>query len=312
MFNKQAILTGDNGRATSDALVIGQNAWKILKAFAFDPRDLRGIGIQIQKLEMVDKTDSHCGQTKLGFEKRPKEAKEMPKKKERKTEPLLSSGEIEKSGVKLTVQPPSSQSDAHSKATKSSQGSDDLDVQEFIPDPNQRTQLPKAGEASNLFLPSFSQVDRSAFEALPTQMRTEIHQEYSRRSASPALSAFSETRPPSLSPPKRLKTDKGIPLSRIAQALAPRTKDGSARSGAILGKGETGMDGLKRGNLFERCVGQTKERGSRVVVSRAELEKLGLDTRVFYELPKEVQLEQLASARFEKSFGKKGKKTRRQ
>lgn len=68
------------------------------------------------------------------------------------------------------------------------------------------------------------------------------------------------------------------------------------------------MDGLKRGNIFERCAGQTKERGTRVVVSRTELEKLGLDPRVFYELPKEVQLEQLASARFDKSFrGEKGK-----
>ena len=63
------------------------------------------------------------------------------------------------------------------------------------------------------------------------------------------------------------------------------------------------MDGLKRGTIFERCAGQSDERGTRVVVSRKELERLGMNARVFYELPKEVQLEQLANRRFEKSFG---------
>lgn len=280
----------------------------MLKGFAFDPRDLRGIGIQVQKLEKADGSSALMieGQTRLGFEKKPKEDKESPKKKEREREPLFSSGEAEKSGVKLTVQAPSSQSESPSQSKKNSQESDKTaEVEEIPHDPNQPTQPPQPGEASNLFLPSFSQIDRAAFEALPTRLRGEIHQEYSRRSASPALSAISDTRPRSLSPPRRLMTDKGTPLSRIAQALAPRTKDGSARSGAVsgLGKGETGMDGLKRGNIFERCAGQTSERGTKVVVSRVELEKLGLHPRVFYELPKEVQLEQLASARFEKLFG---------
>ena len=53
----------------------------------------------------------------------------------------------------------------------------------------------------------------------------------------------------------------------------------------------------------QRARSMTKERGTKVVVSRVELGRLGLDPRVFYELPREVQLEQFASARFEKSFG---------
>ncbi|KAJ6531915.1 hypothetical protein B0H19DRAFT_1273095 [Mycena capillaripes] len=51
VFNKQTPLVGPGGRATSDAKVIGEHAWRILKSFNFDPKELRGIGIQIQKLE---------------------------------------------------------------------------------------------------------------------------------------------------------------------------------------------------------------------------------------------------------------------
>jgi DNA repair protein REV1 len=300
-----------------------------LKGFNFDPRDLRGIGIQIQKLEKPNGLaggSADPAQTKLNFGKRSKE--ENPKVRKVDVD-------VEGSGITMTVQLPSSQSQSQTNSnshppSSQSQPKANTEIQEStdissvnadtnphpLPNPHS-TQAPSPGTASNLHLPSFSQVDREAFEALPTQLRSEIKQEYSRRSASPALSALADTRPPSLSPQKKRTTDKGTPLSRIAQALAPRTKDGGARSTAILGGGangrtggddETGMEGLQRGNLFERCAGQRELRGSKVVVTRAELERLGIDARVFYELPKEMQMEQLASARFEKSFGAKRKR----
>ncbi|KAF7312418.1 DNA repair protein [Mycena indigotica] len=50
-FSKQVPLSGPGGRATSDGKIIGEIAYKLLKSFRFDPQDLRGIGIQIQKLE---------------------------------------------------------------------------------------------------------------------------------------------------------------------------------------------------------------------------------------------------------------------
>ncbi|EJD01689.1 DNA/RNA polymerase [Fomitiporia mediterranea MF3/22] len=276
IFNKQASLSSEDGRATSDALIIGQQAWRLLKGFAFDPRDLRGVGIQIQKLEKASESNSHSGelgQAKLSFKKVSKEPKEKKEEKEEKIPPVV-----------LTVQPPSSQS------------ADDDEVQEIKPS----TPPPADGVASNLALPSFSQVDRSSFEALPDSLKKEIKTEYSRRSASPALSAISDDRTPSLSPPKKRTTNKGTPLSRITQALAPRSRDGSARSGASAG--------IQKQNIFERCGEQKETRGSRVVVTRAELVKLGIDPKVFYELPSDVQMEQLASARFARSFGSKATK----
>ncbi|KAG5650978.1 hypothetical protein H0H81_010325 [Sphagnurus paluster] len=51
LYNKQISLIGPGGRPTSDERVIGEHAYRILRSFNFDPKELRGIGIQIQKLE---------------------------------------------------------------------------------------------------------------------------------------------------------------------------------------------------------------------------------------------------------------------
>ena len=51
VYTKQTSLP----RLTRDALLIGQKAWMLLKSFSFDPTDLRGVGIQITKLENDNK-----------------------------------------------------------------------------------------------------------------------------------------------------------------------------------------------------------------------------------------------------------------
>jgi DNA repair protein REV1 len=68
VFNKQTVLVGPGGRATSDAKVIAQHAWRILESFHFDPKELRGIGIQIQKLEPTDgPVNTDLNQKRLPF-----------------------------------------------------------------------------------------------------------------------------------------------------------------------------------------------------------------------------------------------------
>lgn len=239
--------------------MIGQHAWGLLKSFAFDPKELRGIGIQVQKLEKAsDIRSDGLGQSKLGFQKLKKSS--SPSKAS-----TSKAVEGDEEAPHIVVHQPSSQ--------------DDDEIQE-IPPP----ESDNPASASNLFLPSFSQVDRTAFEALPSDIRVEIKQEYHRRSASPALSAISDGAS-SLSPSKIRTTSKGTPLSRITQALAPRSR--------------SSLSNLKH-NIFEKCQGRKPQ----VEVTREELRRLGIDPLVFMELPKELQLEQLASARFTKSFGK--------
>ena len=66
--NKQTPLIAPGGRATSDDKVIGEHAWRLLKSFNFDPKELRGIGIQIQKLEKASgPQEAELGQAVLPF-----------------------------------------------------------------------------------------------------------------------------------------------------------------------------------------------------------------------------------------------------
>jgi len=145
-FNKQAALANDHGQATSDSKDIGGLAWRLLRLFDFDPKELRGIGIQIQKLEKADAADV-AGQAKLPFQLalRPKT-------------PEGNSGPIEQ--PQIVVQPPS-------------QG-EEMALDEGA-----------VGEATPLDMPPFSQVDKEVFGALPEDIRRELEEEYKRRSKSP-------------------------------------------------------------------------------------------------------------------------------
>ncbi|KAI0738017.1 DNA repair protein [Daedaleopsis nitida] len=69
-YNKQTPLIAPGGGATSDDRVIGEHAWRLLKSFTFDPRELRGIGIQIQKLEKASGAQEvGLGQAVLPFKR---------------------------------------------------------------------------------------------------------------------------------------------------------------------------------------------------------------------------------------------------
>ncbi|KIJ63335.1 hypothetical protein HYDPIDRAFT_92853 [Hydnomerulius pinastri MD-312] len=65
-FNKQTALANAQGFATSDSKDIGDHAWRLLMSWDFDSTELRGIGIQIQKLEKSG--DGEAGQPKLPFQ----------------------------------------------------------------------------------------------------------------------------------------------------------------------------------------------------------------------------------------------------
>ncbi|CAE6474479.1 unnamed protein product [Rhizoctonia solani] len=54
-FNKTCTISGPRGLATNDPDIIGREAWKLLLSMRFDPSELRGIGIQIQKLDDAEK-----------------------------------------------------------------------------------------------------------------------------------------------------------------------------------------------------------------------------------------------------------------
>src|SRR6267142_768739 len=70
-YNKQCALADSDGRATSDPRVIGKVSWRLLRALDIAPHELRGISIQIQKLEARTACAPTPGQARLPFRREP-------------------------------------------------------------------------------------------------------------------------------------------------------------------------------------------------------------------------------------------------
>ena len=136
-------MVAPGGRATDDHKVIGEYAWKLLKGFAFDPMELRGIGIQVQKLEPVSgNNEVEPGQARLPF--KPVVSPQKPK-----------AGSSKMAEVpEIVLEPPS---------------------QEVPTGPVPPVNAPPG--AVHLDLPSFSQVDMSVFQELPEDVRRELEAE---------------------------------------------------------------------------------------------------------------------------------------
>ncbi|KNZ79966.1 DNA repair protein rev1 [Termitomyces sp. J132] len=184
LYNKQITLIGPGGRATSDERVIGEHAYRILRSFNFDPKELRGIGIQIQKLEKPS-SGGAIQQGMLPFRRVP-----SPKKTAR-SPPSVAPPDI-------VLHPPS----------------DDF----------QEPMRQEAPTKDNSDLPNLSQVDMAVFNALPDDVRNELESEYERRSVSapPAELPPPPLSPRKVIFPKKIGI-KGTDYSRIVRQQRPRT-----------------------------------------------------------------------------------------
>ncbi|KAF7970196.1 hypothetical protein HWV62_24846 [Athelia sp. TMB] len=195
-FSRQTALVGPGGRATCDETIIADHAWRLLKSFNFDPKELRGIGIQIQKLESPLAASTPGAKADTGQGLLPFKALDRSSK-----HPLLPN-------IQLVVQPPS----------------DDLVYGLPNNEPVAGPSRPQPVQADEL--PSFSQVDQEVFGALPDDVRQEIEAEYKRRSTtrSPAPVSFLQQRrsePRDLFPKISVR---GTNLKRITQQLAPKNR----------------------------------------------------------------------------------------
>jgi DNA repair protein REV1 len=290
-FNKQAKLVGSGDNAVNDDKIIGEHAWRLLKSFNFDPRELRGIGIQIQKLEPI-KSAPASGQSVQSV--LPFKNVNIPAKGKYKADRASTAPESE-AGVEIQeimpLPPPS-------PATSREKRVDSTTAKPNYVDP-----------------PSFSQVDMTVFEALPKELRDELEREYRRRSGSPSKVAAGPSRakvlnaPPHRQPshplrqtsypsrnvfpnsrskifPEKLAFGKGNNYGRITQQLAPRNGTSIYANKALL-----------------RALGLDKPKPPPVCITETELRDLNIDPEVFAMLPVKVQREQLVMARIIKKDG---------
>lgn len=239
-FSKQTLLSSTNGRATSDPKDIGEHAWSLLGSWGFDPKELRGIGIQIQKLDTPSPSDAtDPGQVKLPFQARSSKTN-VQDNTEQGAIPM----------PMIITEPPSPEDPLQNQAGPS-------------------RPLP------TLDLPSFSQVDKDVFDALPDDVRKELEVEYQRRSRSPV---------PPEQPAHNVRPKimvKGVNVKRITQQLAPKNRTSVSP---------------RKNTLFAK-----REVPSYMRVSDAELRKLDIDPDVFAALPVDLQREQVIMARHARS-----------
>ncbi|EKM83150.1 hypothetical protein AGABI1DRAFT_118512 [Agaricus bisporus var. burnettii JB137-S8] len=290
-FNKQGKLIGPGGDAVNDDKIIGEHAWRLLKSFNFDPKELRGLGVHIQKLEPAGSGSTHAQavQSVLPFKK----AEGLPKER-------FSSPEKGQRGAPTP-------------------GPDDR-WQDFQPPPSpvKKSSTKNVAEEPTkpeyVDLPSFSQVDMTVLEALPRELREELEREYKRRSDSPHVVGGSTTagqsgRPsfiapqtrqpshpvqqnttttskPGIFPQQKAAVGKATDYARITRQLAPRT-----------------ASNLPKNKYLLRALGLDKPKSRGVRISEAELRALDIDPEVFAILPVKVQREQLVRARLVKKNG---------
>ncbi|KAF8126591.1 hypothetical protein EV363DRAFT_1348030 [Boletus edulis] len=194
-FNKQTALANAHGQATSDSKDIGDHAWQLLNSWGFDPAELRGVGIHIQKLE--DSRNRDVGQVKLPFQatdRKPVLKCSAPPRREIDDTP------------ELVVQPASSQGEPTAV---------DAPAQKY---------------ADQVSLPSLSQLDMEVLEALPDDIRKELEDEYQRRSHSPMVV---EAVPAPITSPSKV-VPKGLNVKRITQQLAPRSGSSLSPKKSVL------------------------------------------------------------------------------
>ena len=303
-FNKQSALIGRDGGATDDPRIIAQQSLRMLRTFNIDPRELRGIGIQIQKLEgaATDSSKPEVGQGLIPFKAVDKEASKdnsNNKGKERERRPITSWPVPVLSQIIISSGDPPAEINLSPPPTGAKFAEEMVETEEKQ---NPTTALVERTTApSHIDLPSFSQVDMCVFEALPEDVRHELEAEYSRRSAPPKTgSAIAETTN-AVAGPSGLTAAEGrvawgdrVPKDpkRISRQLAPK------RGVAVVPRKdqwETLTKWLEKPRTFKG----TRAGPSHAVydASPNELHSLGIDPEIFALLPPEIRREQLSGAK---------------
>lgn len=162
-FNKSVQL----GVATNDAMILARETISMMKSLKIPPGELRGIGLQMGKLERVGETKLETGQRKLNFTKsvRIDEPPKFPKEVEQPA-PLKDE----------TPLPPPVQPTTPVKSTQFIAPTQiDPDVLANLPDDiRSRLLFRKPMEIQN------SQIDQDVFKELPPSIQEELRQAYER------------------------------------------------------------------------------------------------------------------------------------
>lgn len=269
-FNKSVLLP----RHTDEGGFIGRECVKLLHSMRLDPTELRGLGIQVTKLEFGGPTHGVKGQTMLSFARTADNAQE--KTPDVEVDPDPEEHMLEEEQKK---EPGSPSTETGSPSPPDAPSSDAL-----IP--------PLAAQ------PSSDRIDPDFLAALPPELRNEVvadHQaERARRHASREASAPA---PPQAAPALRSERN---PAAHITKQLRPKNKT-HLRADEIAelplyNAWARADDNRSRSNSIAP---KSPPRSESPIggFAPSELRELGIDAEVFAALPPEVQQESVAAQR---------------
>ncbi|PYI05409.1 DNA damage repair protein Mus42 [Aspergillus sclerotiicarbonarius CBS 121057] len=259
VFNKSVVL----GVATDATDILGKEAVAMLRSMGISPGDLRGLGVQMTKLEHLQSgSPGKSSQQQLNFKASPvrrsierNDADVLDSPRKGETESVRPVPSFSDSGKPLNTSGTQfilpSQTDPtvvaelpnDIRSRLIAQGKPRRDSRSVSPCPPSRTRAPARAE-----LPPQSQLDPDTLAALPEDVRAEILEYYSRPSASPGPQQTQPT--PSPGP-----------------ALAPPS--GPSSSGSLLIRKPTSPPKKRRGRPSTKSVGNPAFKQARFVLPRA-------------------------------------------
>ncbi|KAH7098559.1 hypothetical protein BKA62DRAFT_364397 [Auriculariales sp. MPI-PUGE-AT-0066] len=266
-------------RLTDESARISSAAWKVAEEFKFDPKELRGIGLQMQKLECDEvlarqRKDAQRGSIKSAFTRQKHQHQHQTVEDDMFNAPgLPASASAAAAAASMSFDMPT-----FSQIDKS--------VLDQLPEEIQRElrsewekhssrQIAGGSRAGSAQPPACPSREKS----LPLMVEETSGAGPSRLAMNAPLARSRSTTPIGMTTPTKSKAPD---VRHITKQLAPRN----------MGVSPTKQDGGKLASIFARAAKQAEVP---VSVPIEKLRRLGIDPDVFYALPKSDQREQLRS-----------------
>lgn len=275
-YNKSTAIGDSRGGPTDEPDVIGKEAWKLLKSYNFDSKELRGIGMQIQKLDDEAggaAAELPAGQSRLTF------AKAGPSKQRVDAEMIDDDEPPSDATHRLSAR------DDVFGLTSASQI--DHSVLESLPADLRAeilASLDKAGPStttarSNTIATSrpAQEIDLTSDDDVPQQTRSQSLPPAGSQPKDGLAVPAPPTKAASMSPTKAQEKARAD-VRHITKQLAPKRK-------------------IPFVSPTKAALFRDKPASSGVGISDDELKSLGVDPAFFRELPQDIQREQLSLLR---------------
>ncbi|WVW83916.1 hypothetical protein I302_105938 [Kwoniella bestiolae CBS 10118] len=296
-FNRSSTISGPRGYPTDDPEILARESVKLLKALNLDPVELRGVGIQVTKLDTEDKDkakEREVGQGILSF--KPKTAPQATKEENDEPASEAPVRDVRQAPVgeeKAAVEPRQLPSRLPSRSPS---------VEESVH--RSPTSQPEAGPSRIPAIEEDESIDPSFLAALPPSLQEEVKRDYAQAKAQNRSSRANSERPHSNLPPEESITrattvspvKKQHSAAHITRQLRPKLKT-QLKAGQLAdrplfaawnkAKEDDGIVDLTGSDPIPT----QNEEGEIGGYKLSELRELGLDLEVIEALPEDMRRE---------------------